>query len=147
MSEPLHEFFAVTVTSIYRVSDEKDSEGTPIVQKVRMRFQSIVGTGKRLMGGSLVGIRAVGLLLYSDGKENTPHAKPEDIAPVLQGSKSSPLVGLFRTLAEAETCIREENTKVFDSRWQKQTADVLRAIGTNHPVFVVGDLTVPKELS
>ncbi|MFH1093901.1 MAG: hypothetical protein V1739_07090 [Candidatus Omnitrophota bacterium] len=133
----VHEFFAVTITSVYRVSDQKDKD-VPIIEKIALRGESKIPIGGRLKNGSLVGLARTGIELYDeDHPKLGRRQRPEEVNTGFIGGHTSPIVGLFFKKEEALTCSVSENLQIYDPRWQKQTQEVLNAIGDNHPIFII----------
>ncbi len=137
--ERIHEFFVVTKTSVYRVSDEKDEHGWPIVEKIALAGESKIGIGERLEGGYLVGVtRWGGIILYN---EDHPRKERRQTAAMVNtffhGGKTSPIAALFLNKEEAAECLKAENRQKFDARWEEQTKNVLESIGNDHQVFIV----------
>jgi hypothetical protein len=135
--EIIHEFFAVTKTSVYIVNDNKDESGIPTVEKIILREKSKVPVGGRLRNGKLVGITEERILLYY---ENYPGRgkrlqRPEDANE--WGGGTSQIIALFFNKEEAMKCSDSPDLKAWDPRWEKQTKEVLNSIGDNHPVFVL----------
>lgn len=137
----LHEFYAVTLTSIYRVRDARDEYGWPMVEKIGRRARSYLPIGGRLENGYFVGIRKSGLVLYhtevtlTGGSED--RARPEEVSRYLWGTSTSKIVALFLTEREARDCLAAVDRQGCDARWRAQTEAVLAAIGDDHPVFIL----------
>jgi hypothetical protein len=135
--EIIHEFFAVTKTSVYIVNDKKDENGIPTVEKIALREKSKIPVGGRLRNGNLVGIMKERIVLYY---ENCPGRgerlqRPEDANE--WGGGTSPIIALFLNKEEAMNCSNSADLKAWDPRWEKQTKEILNSIGDNHPVFVL----------
>jgi len=142
MRERLHEFFAVTETSVYRVRDMLDNGGTPFVEKVSQRSPSRVDVGDRLKNGSLVAVTKRGLFLYHDdlpcrGRALNRPARLEELGALLIGDHTSPVVGLFLDQREALDCLNWGPGALNERRWEKCTKAVIEAIGDDHPVFTI----------
>lgn len=138
------EFFAVTTTSVYRVSDEKDEDGIPIVEKIALKGQSKILVGGRLKNGYLVGISRDRICLYQDEEMspyasiNKEHPRPlEEVNTFFWGGTTSPIIALFFKKDEALKCLNSPDLKYCDPRWKEQTKEVLATIGNNHPVFIL----------
>ena len=134
----LHEFWTVTQTSLYRVSDERDDYGTPVVEKIGKGEESDIDTGEQLgmdnAGGSNVGITGYkGIVLY-DSENGMP---AEGINRLYHGAHTSLIVALFLRLEDALFCFSNSDRIPLDPIWRKNTEEVLAAIGEDHPVFVV----------
>lgn len=142
--EKTEEFFAITEHSVYQVSSEKDSEGTPIVQEIAQTIRNggPVPVGERLYGGDLVGIRWPGIVLYIEdrcpisGDRNKPQ-RPEEVDAVCWGDRTSPIAALCLKKEEALMCLHSKELKGCDQRWRKETEKTLEKIGDNHPIFIL----------
>ena len=137
------EFFAVTTTSVYKVTDQIDDKGFPIVEKIALKGESSVPVGARLQNGDLVGISKDRICLYSDEDDNTYPTKrtqrrsAEEVNTRFWGGGTSPIIALFFNEDEALKCLNTPDLEICDVRWRKQTEEVLATIGNNHPVFVL----------
>jgi hypothetical protein len=143
----LHEFYAVTQTSVYLVTDKKGKNFVPLVKKIALKGESKIPVGGRLKEGSLVGITRHGIVLYDD--DRSPFSKrkgwkdPEEVNIAFHGGKTSPLVALFLNRKNAFDCFNSKSLQTCDCRWQRQTKQALEVIGKDHPVFVVSELASP----
>ncbi len=141
MGDILHEFFAVTQTSVYRVSDERGENNWPIVEKIALKEESKLPVGGRLQDGYLVGVmggRLSGIVLYDQDHPRPGSVQPpEMVNTAFYGGGTSRLVALFLEKEAAIKCHNSENPQPLDPRWRKQTNEVLSAIGDSHPVFIV----------
>jgi hypothetical protein len=135
----IHEFFVVTETSVYLVTDKKDENGTPIVKKIVLKGQSKIPVGGRLKNGNLVGITKERILLYEGEMRNGRWQRPEEVNTAFWGGGTSQIIALFLKKEEAMKCFNSENLEAWDRRWKKQTEETLKSIGNNHPVFVLSE--------
>jgi hypothetical protein len=135
----LHEFYAVTQTSVYWVTDKRDKNSVPLVKKIALKGGSKVPNGGALKEGRLVGITRFGIVLYDDAKGRDP----ELINIALWGGRSSPITALFLDRKQALACLNSKDLQMCDCRWQQQTKEVVEAIDKNHPIFVVSGLASP----
>jgi len=136
--EKLDRFFAVTKTSVYRVESEKDENRDPIVEKIALRGVSRLSVGGRLHNGDFVGIMKAGLVLYiEDHPKSGRIQKPEEVNTAFWGGHTSAIVGLFLEKDDAMNCNHTPFLQICDPRWRKETEKTLRAIGENHPVFIL----------
>jgi hypothetical protein len=134
------EFFAITTTSVYSVKDQKDEKGIPIVEKIALKGESKISVGQRLNGGSYVGITPEGIILYDEDHPRNIgrlRQKPEEVNIAFYGGRTSPIVALFLSKDKSMVCFNSEGLKPSDSRWEKETKEVLRSIGDNNPVFII----------
>jgi len=146
----LREFFAVTWTSLYRVAcNENPGESTPIVEKMALRNNSNLPVGKRLRNGRFVGVRRDCICLYEDeqASDSRRPRPPEELSTYFYGGHTTPIVALFLRRRDAERCLRTGSTICLDPRWKKQTLAVVRAIGDDHPVFILsrGQIGINEE--
>lgn len=133
-------FFAVTTTSVYSVTDERDDQGYPIVQKIAIKKgkNSKIPIGGRLKNGRLVGIQADGIVLYDEDHPRPGRRQdPEGVNTAFWGGHTSPVVALFLKEDEARTCLNSKDLEKCDPRWEIQTKKVLSLIKDDHPVLVV----------
>jgi hypothetical protein len=135
-NDPLEEFWAVTQGGIYHVTVEKTPEGTPTVEKIQsFRQNRDAPLGGHLTGGSTVAITVIGIFLYNQGGRSR---QPQDVNITAWGGGTSQIVGLFLSLEKATAAAANKPPlNIHDPRWQKETFEVLDAIGNNHPFFVV----------
>lgn len=133
----IREFFAVTKTSLYRISvNWKDEKGEPEIEKIALKGESSVPIGGMITGGNLVGITKRGIVSYNNSSKN--RYRPEQVNILHHGGTTSPITALFIKVGEAKICFFEsKNFQNCDPRWRKQTEEVLAAIGDNHPVFIL----------
>lgn len=135
----LHEFFAVTFTSVYRVTDAYQEDGlTPIVEKIALRGGSEISVGEKLVRSTLprhhvVYLSSEGITIF-DASANASGCM-EAATTRHQGGRTSPIVGLFLDQNEAMKCFALGSRINLDPRWQPQTEAVMTKIGSEHPVF------------
>jgi hypothetical protein len=115
----IRKFFAVTETSVYRVDD--GGSGRPSATKVALKGKSGLPVGYVLRGARII----IGNCLDIESPEEG------------HGGHASSIVALFKDEKEALRCLESENLKPCDSRWMKQTREVLDEVGDNHPAFEV----------
>jgi len=126
------------MTSVYLVSGERDEKGYPIVEKIALKGESKVPVGGRLKNGYLVGITRDGILLYDEDHPRPDKPQdPKEVNIAFWGGHTSPIVALFLNKEEAIECLNSSGLQNCDSRWRKQTEETLKAIGENHPVFIL----------
>ncbi|MFA6047576.1 MAG: hypothetical protein WCV59_00535 [Parcubacteria group bacterium] len=136
----LHQFFVVTLTSLYLVSEEKNKEHFPTVKKIALRegTTSEMAVGMMLRNGNLVAVTPGGIGLYSahwtEGEKRPTYYEVNDNR---HGGHTTPVVALFLDENKARKCLRARKYRHCDPRWKKQTKEVLDAIGDNHLVFVI----------
>ena len=136
-------FYAVTQTSVYRVTQEQGENGWPIVEKVaKRRGVKTSDIGMRLKLGRVVAItgHSDGIMLYDSigSRGNGLPQYPESLNTLVsRGGKTSPVTALCTVKREAERCLQSNFQESWDLHWQAYTIPVLRKIGPNHPVWTV----------
>jgi len=134
----LQEFFAVTNGGVYQVKAEKNEKGFPIVEKIKsFSRQSKVKVGDRLRNGQLVGVSAIGIILFTPGSRD--HERTLEYVNTRNwGGGTSAVVGLFLDRKKAMNLNRRKKPlENCDPRWEKDTMEVLAAIGDYHDVFMI----------
>lgn len=127
---PLQELFAVTGTSVYRLS----AKGL-WVEKIAKRGESKVLVHEKVRGIGKISIGAVlAAPIHSVALVNVPIPKGKAIQQVW---RTSPIVALFKTSEEALACAEEKNLVPCDPRFEVQTREVCEEIGTTDPKFHV----------
>lgn len=130
----IHEFFTVTQTSVYKVTDEKDEKSCPLVEKMALKGESAIPIGGRLKGGYHVGIMfKAGIVLFPSSES---YREPELVNIQSHGSKTSSIIALFLSKDEAVACLNSKNLQSCDARWKEETLETLNEIGGIHPVFI-----------
>ena len=130
MSKPLKQFYAVSQTSLYVAISEGEFEKAPILMKLDETPGAVskASVAVRHVGWDSPFFRIRGhFLQLCCGWDDSHHEE----------YSMSPLVALFLDENEARRCLMMENTEILDGRWRKQTLEVLRSIGDDHPVFNV----------
>lgn len=131
----IHEFYAVTETSVYLVKDEME-DGAPIVEKIALNKRSAVEVGGRLKSGSKVGITKQIFLYFPE--EDGEIMDPDEVKFYDWGGNTSSLRALFTDRHMALSCHEEPDKKKLDPRWREETMAVLEAVGPDHPTFKLG---------
>lgn len=152
----IREFYAVTMTSVYHVTDTGRNGDSPSAKKIALKGESSLPVGYRLEngGGRLIAIcsgllafipEAHGLLSPMTGYER----EPAQVDTRWHEGNTSPIVALFETNEEAIGCFESEDLGQADPRWLESTKRVLEKIGDNHPAFVIshwhGDCLLPEQ--
>lgn len=141
----LKEFYAVTLSgSVYHVTSTLWRNSWPIVEKIHA-FKSDLGVSgtdpagaARLMGGTLVGVRADGLVIYDEEHPGGGRKQSSEYVHTgHRGGHTSSIVALFLTKDVALGCAQITARRACDPRWKKETLGVLEAIGDRHPIFIV----------
>ncbi len=138
----ISEFYAVTRTSIYHVTQTKDGEVAAI--KIALKSKSKIHVGGNLCKktGSLIAICDV-LQSYMPEKYGILHPlvgferRIEYVNTVYWGAHSGSIIALFETEIEARECFKTDDAKPCDARWWNKTKKMLAAIGDNHPSFYI----------
>ena len=140
---PLKEFFAVTLSSVYCVSSERNEDGGPTIQKINGSTTGAVKIGELLPAGEHDTV-----IVTRSGKDfqhNKLHVcHPDVILPKYQicldvSARTSLIVGLFLDRDDALDCFEVDEKQVYDECWNEDTATTEMAIGFNHPDFQVFD--------
>jgi hypothetical protein len=128
----LSRFYAVTEYSIYCLRAELDQDGYVFIEKFAQRGSGSLGLGQRLQGGT-VALIAGGRLHSVD-----PGIDPRECPFYLNlAVRTSRLVGLFFTMNEAIEAFNASDPQPWDDRWFRQSGEVLKRIGNDHPFFRV----------
>jgi hypothetical protein len=140
-SPPLNEFWVVTGTSLYHVTNEQT---TAVATKTKVHTgQSEIQAKSQLPGGSMIAIGSEGLLAYTPegsglvSPVSTTQRDPEMVNSRYLGCSTSPIIALFLDEKSAEECTKSGELKTSDPRWKDQTRAVLETIGNDHPTFFV----------
>jgi hypothetical protein len=150
----IHEFLAVTKTSVYHVKDGIDGEGNyhgPMAQKIALKSPSNIPVGDFLRNGTMLAICHQLIMYVPEGGGITSfQRKIEEVNTCWWGSNSSSIVALFLVdeieERKARDCFQHHDLQPCDSRWLEDTQKVLDAIGDEHPVFYIcryPDLCLP----
>jgi|GEM_PF-1091355 len=144
MSE-LSEFFAVTVNGgLYHAKNERNEQGFPYLKKIGCRDANELNEknqlGTKMENGRYLGISGLRLTLYNSHKtdsEGRPQG-PDSVNMIHWGGGTSPISALFLKRYDAKKCLESKNHRQWDIRWEKETSETLKAIGSNHPLFIIG---------
>jgi hypothetical protein len=141
LSRRVNKFYAVTLTSIYRVTWKKGYR--PEAKKIELYRESYRSVGTNLDEGEFLGISPIQLVTYNNINNRddgpNPRVPPESVAKMDWRCWTSTLIALFLRKREAQKCARKKSWTNLDRRWIKQTRETARAIGPNHPVFVFSE--------
>lgn len=128
------EFFARTRTSVYQVAESVDGPlAPPLVKKIGLAEHSNIKAGEVIDDCKFVGITSKNLIFYN----GTKRRPAEDVDPDAVTCWTSPIVALFLDKDEAMGSLDADNVHPWDGRWMEQTRSTLKAIGEQHPRFVV----------
>ena len=137
----LKKFFAVTLTSIYSVTSDTGRGGWPEITKLAYNCTGGEPYDTKYCG-PLVSVGR-NIVTYSPiiDEEGHPVRNIDDIPQSYWFQHTSLVVALFIKEEEARDCFQEKNLKSLDSRWCRNTRDVLSEIESTHPTF-----TLPRTL-
>lgn len=137
-------FFAVTMTSVYRVV-LCGTKKSPYMVKIAYRGgESSVKIRERIDNGAMVSIGKRLIMFFPDGHSflSSQTSYERDIAKVntqwWRGGTSN-IVALFSKKRDAFECNVAKNLVFCDPRWKDNTIAVLRAIGDEHPYCSITD--------
>ncbi|MDD5318544.1 MAG: hypothetical protein PHF79_01840 [Candidatus Pacebacteria bacterium] len=145
--------------ALYSVSSERHFQSVPKVDLLKKMGEKIIPHTRYLRQGSMVAVTSKYVGLYNPRRTSeivgrlSPHL-PEDTDPHDIGETTAPILGLFLSILSALRAVRsfegysraEGWVEMFCHEWRDKTIETLRAIGENHPVFVVaryGDESFP----
>ncbi len=141
----IHQFYVVTMTSVYHVRDGINKKGNccgPEAEKIALKGESKVPVGHRLKGGRMVAICDRLIMYIPEGGGMTSfQRKIEMVNTNYWGGCTSSIVSLFLVTRgerkRARECFRHDDIEPCDPRWLKDTQEVLDKIGDSHPVFEI----------
>ena len=134
-SKHLQEFFAVTITSVYHVTIEYGPMA--VATKITLRCPSSVGVGGQLKGPMLAICDQLITYIPEGGGLTSYQRNIEQVNTRWWTANSSPVVAIFKDKKAALECSSQKDLKPRDNRWLKETIEVLRAIGSDHPFFSI----------
>ncbi|MBN2198192.1 hypothetical protein JW698_03355 [Candidatus Wolfebacteria bacterium] len=108
----------------------------PLIIKIELTGESSVKAGGILKNGRFVGVMKDGICLF-DVSHRTER-RPDEVNTIFWGGKTTPLTALFLNRERALDCFKTLNRENWDPRWREETEEVIRAIGDNHPIFILG---------
>lgn len=128
----LRKFYAVTETSVYHVRiDEKT--GSPELTKIALTGKSRLAVGKKISNGTMLSVSKQLIPFIPEGGGNSIQREISMVNTGYWGTNTSAVTALFLTKKGALQCLGAEGKKPCDDRWRKETIDVLRAMGKQHP--------------
>jgi hypothetical protein len=142
---PVKEFFVVTLSSVYRVSSERNEDGGPTIQKIE---GSVNGAVKL---GGLLPAEENEVVIITRSKEDPDRNKLHALHPdalLLEhqiyldiSTRTSPVVGLFLDREDALDCSEVEDKKIYDERWEDETfLTEFEITRSDDPLFRLFDL-------
>lgn len=135
----VHRFYAVTLTSIYRVNDRRNKDDpSPVAKKIALKGESEISVGEELQNGSMIAITTqLQAYIPEGGGMASFQRKIEMVNTRWWGGHSSDIVALFTTKKKAVDCFAQSDLEACDTRWIEDTKKVVKKIGENHPSFEV----------
>ena len=137
MTNHLADFYAVTMTSLYRITSEQN-HSLPVFTKIAARpgSTSTCHVGTRIEGWDKPFIRVWGnCIQLCNGWFESHHS----------ANYVPKLVALFVDEVQARTCLQIQTCAVLDLRWREQTLEVLYKLGESHPIIHILWDTFPSE--
>jgi len=130
----LDTFFAVTLTSLYRVTVEG---GKPCVEKVALHGESKIGVGEKLIPEPMLSIGTQLWMFNPQGPAGEFQREFGCVEARQCGPHTSMIIGLFKEEEVARYCFEQRSFHLADPRWFLETREVLDEIGDDHPVFSI----------
>jgi hypothetical protein len=132
-------FFATTRPSVFEIFDGNDGT-SPSIKVLATCSKRGLRVSEQMFGGSCIAVAGMhGVVLYSpnpDAEGREPENRPE----VSWDCRTAAIVGLFLEEERAMECFRTPDLQHDDPRFREESAQVLAAIGDDHPVFVISGL-------
>lgn len=128
----MKEFYAVTVTSLYKI---KISEhGCIVMEKLGLRSRSNIPVGTIFTGGAQMLSIGVQLIFFTPNAGNgSRDRRIEFVSDKYWGSRTSSVVALFLKRENAEECFKSFECKVCDEHWLYHTKEVITMISEDDP--------------
>jgi hypothetical protein len=135
----LHQFYAVTLTSIYFVKDRRSKDDPcPFARKVALKGESSIPIGEELANGTMIAItKQLQAYIPEGGGMTSFQRRIEDVNTRYWGGNSSNIVALFTNRKKAAKCFLQDDLQSCDPRWIEETKKVIEKIGEGHPAFEV----------
>ncbi len=131
----LHQFYAVTSTSVYFVKDRRSKDDPrPFARKIALRGESEIAVGEELQCGTMI---AIGKHLRTFTPKGGGRGKIEYTSTRDHGGHSSFIVALFTAKKKAISCLAHSGLQLCDPRWIEETRKIISRIGEDHPSFDV----------
>ncbi|GEM_PF-3210652 len=140
---PLRRFFALADKLALLVSVDRNHGHVPTVKVIATIPGSQFEVGTTMSGGTFVAVMNGSLGLYHHQPKSSIVEKyvtlalPEEVDPKEFGSIIGNVSALFLSGKAALRALRGRDDEVERLGYEQCTKDVLRAIGPNHPVFVI----------
>lgn len=135
----LRVFYAVTLTSVYKVKYRRNStDPSPVATKIALKDESSISIGSELENGTMIAItHQLQAYIPEGGGITSFQRKIEDVNTYYWGGHSSAIVALFTNKIEALKCLKQKDFKPCDPRWVNETKKVIEKIGDSHPSFYI----------
>jgi hypothetical protein len=135
----IHQFYAVTTTSVYFVKDRRSKEDPrPLARKIALRGESELSVGTELANGTMIAItKQLQAYIPEGGGITSFQRRIEDVNTQYWGGHSSNIVALFTAKKKAMECFAHSDLQCCDPRWIEETKQVISKIGKDHPSFEV----------
>lgn len=139
--ETLAVFFAVTVTSVYRVVAD-NGQGHPFAEKIALKGESKLLVGHKIQDGMMIAIARCLQAYIPEGhstvsSQTSVERRLEQVNTMWWRTGTSPIVALFLSEEDARTCFEQLDLVPCDPRWLDQTKEVIVAVGEEHPTITV----------
>lgn len=134
-------FFVVTQTSIYFVRP-RGEDGLPYADKIAIKEESRLPVGHRINNGTMFAIARHLQCYVPEGKslfspQSSFERRLEQVSSRWWGAGTSPITALFFSERAARECLGQPELEASDSRWTKETREVIAAIGDDHPTIYI----------
>ena len=134
----LHQFYAVTMTSVYFVKDKSRNDPGPFAKKIALKCESSIPIGEKIPDGTMIAItKQLQAYVPEGGGMTSFQRKIEMVNTRWWGGHSSYIIALFTTKKKAMNCFAQEELEPCDPRWIEETKKVIKKIGEDHPAFEV----------
>lgn len=134
----LHQFYAVTMTSVYFVKDRDGKDPSPLARKIALRGKSEIPLGTKLNNGTMLAITTqLQMYIPEGGGMGSFERQIEMVNTRWWGGHSSDIVALFTTKKKAMDCFGQNKLQKCDPRWIEDTKRVIKRIGDEHPKFYI----------
>lgn len=146
-AEFLKKFYAVTLRSVYlaRIGKEndEDKDAVPALKKITASKDGLgYPAGNEISNGTMLAVRECLQLFVPEGSgwlspTSTVEREITRVNTRFHGGHTSPIVALFLMEREAMDCFDYSDLRARDPRWKRQTIEVLRTIGAEHPFCAI----------
>lgn len=141
MKAHLQRFYAVTNSSSLYEVNIGNKITHPLLIKIESRGNSRFPVGGKMNDGTMLAICKSLILFVPEGSGavspmSTVERQISSVNTRYWGGGTSDIVALFLIKKDAQFCIknhRAENHQTYRKQWEKDTIEVLRVIGNDHP--------------